>query len=87
MVQNQCARSKITAKETPKSPNESEAEPDLHLSQIQVITRDSEMVWMQPTSQAKVGQIGTKNLPIGLYQLLLRQISRRRDGHHKWSVR
>lgn len=44
MVQNQCARSKITAKETPKSPNESEAEPDLHLSQIQVITRDSEMV-------------------------------------------
>lgn len=62
MVQNQCARSKITAKETPKSPNESEAEPDLHLSQIQVITRDSEMVW---TSQAKVGQIGTKNpLPI-----------------------
>lgn len=65
MVQNQCARSKITAKETPKSPNESEAEPDLHLSQIQVITRDSEMVWIQPTSQAKVGQIGTKNpLPI-----------------------
>lgn len=63
MVQNQCARSKITAKETPKSPNESEAEPDLHLSQIQVITRDSEMVWMQPTSQAKVGQIGTKKKP------------------------